>query len=335
MYNIFRKSTTFEAMKFRTEIDIKPLKERMGYSSEIITMGSCFAGEVGGRLHSSKFRITVNPSGVLFNPASICRTAQRFATCRLVTAEELHEGREGWCHYDFHSSLNSASKELCVKQINDAIVRGHHALERADWVVLTLGTAWIYELKSSGEVVASCHKQPHSIFHRRRLSVPEIVDRAVATIEQYMPNKRVILTLSPIRHVGDGLDENCLSKSTLRVAIDEICSRRPTMTHYFPAYEILMDDLRDYRFYGEDMVHPASVAVEYVWQRFIEFAISSNSLPVMERVEKIMRASKHRPLNSESTTWREFCAQQLAKIAELDDIVDLESERRYFQESML
>ncbi len=317
-------------MKFRTEIDINSLATQLDYGSHIFAVGSCFADVVGGRLGRSKFNIEVNPTGVLFNPVSIAKAIQRYDSQMFVASDELQEGREGWFHYDFHSSLSASTREECVERINSAVSKAHESLQRADCVILTLGTAWIYELAQSGEVVANCHKQPAGNFVRRRLSVEEIVSSLTLLIEGPFKEKRIILTLSPIRHVADGLAENSLSKATLRVAIEEVVARYGDEVSYFPSYEILMDDLRDYRFYGEDMVHPSSVAVDYVWHKFCEVALTARAREVMKRVEGVVRASQHRPSNPQSESHKRFCQSQLRVIEELCSEVDLESERQYF-----
>ncbi len=314
-------------MKFRTPIEIAPFEAKIDYSDRILAIGSCFAEAVGGRLLSSKFRATVNPTGVLFNPASICRTLQRFERKELITKDELHEG---WFHYDFHSSLSAPTAEECIARINRAIELGHSALTSSDWIVVTLGTAWIYELATSGEVVANCHKQPSAKFRRRRLSVGEIVDMLNKTFAHLLPTKKMILTLSPVRHLGDGLSENSLSKATLRIAIEEFVKEHPARAFYFPAYEIFVDDLRDYRFYGEDMVHPSSVGVDYVWEKFCDVALSLESGQLLSRVMDVVRASQHRPVNRQSEGHRRFCEAQLRAIELLSKSVDLSEMRQYF-----
>ncbi len=318
-------------MKFRTEIEIKPFGERIDYRDTILLMGSCFADEIGARLVSAKFRATVNPTGVLFNPISICQTIERFANNRHITPAELHEGAQGWYHFDLHSSLSSPDKEQTLHSMNCAIERGNAALRNSDWVILTLGTSWVYELRQTREVVASCHKQPHSIFERKRLSINEIVNTLSRTIEQYLTSKKIILTLSPIRHIGDGLSENSLSKATLRVAIEELTAKYPAQVAYFPAYETLIDDLRDYRFYGQDMTHPSPMAVDYVWQKFTTTALSTDAISLLPKVERIMRAVNHRPTAPQSNSHKQFCAEQLHAISQLEEIVDLTCERLYFE----
>ncbi len=317
-------------MKFRTEIDIRPFETKIDYESRILAMGSCFVEAVGGRLAKSKFGATINPTGVLFNPASICRALERFERCEGITAEELREGAQGWFHYDFHSSLSDSDPAEALSKINRAVEVGHNALEASDWVIITLGTSWIYELSEGGEVVANCHKQPGSRFRRRRLSVAEVVEYLDGLLQGTLRSKRVILTLSPIRHVADGLSENSLSKATLRVAIEEIVERYANRVYYFPSFEILMDDLRDYRFYGDDLVHPSSTAVEYVWQSFCGAAISAEANDVMGRVMAIVRAAEHRPRNPQSESFGRFCEDQLRAISRLEGVVEMPSEREYF-----
>ncbi len=321
-------------MKFRTQIDIAPFDAKVNYTDNILSVGSCFADAVGGRLQRAKFKAVVNPTGVLFNPASICRVLQRFENCEFVSSDEIQDGAQGYFHYDFHSSLSATSVEGCVENINRAIELGHQALMHSDWIIITLGTAWVYELCASGEVVSNCHKQPSAKFRRRRVSVDEVVELLERALSHLLSSKRVILTLSPVRHMGDGMSENSLSKATLRVAIDEFVSRHPSRSYYFPAYEIFMDDLRDYRFYGEDMVHPSAVGVEYVWDNFCDVALSLDGRKLMERVMSVVRAAEHRPSNPLSENHRKFCATQLCAIDTLSEWVDLSDMRQCFMGQM-
>ncbi len=313
-------------MKFRTPIDITPFSDRIEYSDSLLSVGSCFAQSVGGALKRAKFNIEINPCGVLFNPASILRSLKRLRDCRGVEPQQMQQRGDGTMfHYDFHSSLSTA------EQINEAVERGHRALQSAKWVVLTLGSSWVYTLKGSGEVVANCHKQPAANFSRKRLSVAEIVDILEQIVADVLPEKRVILTLSPIRHISDGLADNSLSKAALRVAIDEVVSRHRGRLFYFPSYEILMDDLRDYRFYGEDMVHPSVVAVEYIWEQFQGAALGERSQRQLLDVMKVVRAVEHRPFNAESDSFVRFCSSQLGTIARLEGL-EWSREIEYFSQ---
>lgn len=314
-------------MKFRTEIQILPLEAPLDYSSRILSLGSCFASSIGQKLEESKFNIVINPVGVLFNPLSISSTLDRFASCRSIVGAELSQGRDQWFHFDFHGSLSAATEQEALSNINGAIARGYKALEECDTIIITLGTVWVYEHIESGRVVANCHKEPSRCFVRRRLTVADVVDCLGRHVERYA-QKRFIFSVSPIRHLSDGLSENSLSKATLRVALSEL-EERYTNVLYFPAYEILLDDLRDYRFYGEDMLHPSPQAVEYIWSKFRESYIASQAAATMESVAAIIRAAAHHPFNSASSAHREFCRRQLDLIKEYPNI-DFGKESDYF-----
>ncbi|MFI3328454.1 MAG: GSCFA domain-containing protein [Rikenellaceae bacterium] len=331
-------------MKLRTEIGSVDLGAKISYDSEVFAIGSCFAERIGSQLRAAKFCAVVNPTGVLFNPASICATLERVASCRFVGLEELHpfdvaDSSGGWFHYDFHSSLSCATAEQTLERINDTIAMSHEALKRADTVLVTLGTAWIYELADSGSIVANCHKQPARSFVRRRLSVEEIVSGLERVLSQYLVGKSVVLTLSPIRHVADGLAENSLSKATLRVAIDEVVRRNiaDCRIEYFPAYEMLIDDLRDYRFYESDMVHPSPVATQYIYDSFCRATMSDATLQTTERVAQVLRAASHRPQNRAAQQFRDFCTKQLESINKLKSEcakIDFADEIEYFGEQL-
>ncbi len=318
-------------MKFRTEIQI-PLSDRViDYSSAVLAMGSCFASSIGGKLLDSKFTTQVNPTGVLFNPLSICATLQRFKECRTVSIDQLRKGQDGWFHFDFHGSLSDSDPLVALEKINGAVNEGSRALSECSTIIITFGTAWIYELIESGRVVANCHKEPSRSFSRRAMSVAEIVDEVGQIVESY-PEKEFIFSLSPIRHLKDGLSENSLSKATLRVAIAQIVERYANAS-YFPSCEILMDDLRDYRFYADDMLHPSAQAVEYIWSKFCDSHISASARATMSKVANIVRAAAHRPLNDSSEAYREFCAKELELIKELPNL-DFGKESAYFMSQL-
>lgn len=314
-------------MKFRTEIEKIDWKSPIEYSSHVVTLGSCFAERISSFLAERKFSVTALPTGILFNPASIAQSIKLMTSHHRVSAEELFEVDSRWLSYNFHSSLSAPTCEEAQAVMQQAIERGGDALRRATHLIITLGTAWVYRLKESGEVVANCHKQPASLFSRELLSTESIVDMLRPMCEEFKGD--IILTLSPVRHVGEGLVDNSLSKAILRVAIDRLQRLYPERVTYFPAYEILIDDLRDYRFYAEDLVHPSSMAVEYIGEKFFEVALSSNSKDVMRRVERIIQAANHRALNPHSENYKRFCRQQLDAIAEIKG-VDLGKEKHFF-----
>ena len=319
-------------MKFRTEIEVKPFDQKIDHSHNIFSIGSCFAEEMASTLHEGNFNVESNPTGVLFNPASIHSALHRFAECKSITNSDLHHANDTWFSYDFHSQFNGCDSDDVQRNINRAIERGHKSLTAADWVVITFGTAWVYTLNESGAIVANCQKQPASNFTRRRLAIEEIVAMYEELMHGILADKQVIFTVSPVRHLGDGADENFLSKSILKVAVAEVVERFDN-AHYFPSYEILNDDLRDYRFYADDLVHPSRQAVEYISEKFLAATLSKQALELLPKIAKIKSAVSHRPRNKSSEEYLRFCEQQLAQIGAISE-VNLEQERAYFEQEI-
>lgn len=316
-------------MNFRTVIDIDRWQHTIDYSHSIVSLGSCFANNIATKLAENKFRVVASPTGILFNPASIAAAVERMLDRRMVVPDELIYSDGRYVSYDLHSAFGGDTRESAAVTINEAIERGYTALRDADHLIITLGTAWVYRLVSSGEVVANCHKQPHAAFRREMLSTDEVVRAMEGVISRFSADKRITLTLSPVRHLGDGLADNSLSKATLRVAINTLCHRYPNVD-YFPSYEILLDDLRDYRFYAEDMIHPSTMAVEYIAERFFDVALSPRAKELMPAVRQVVRGANHRPSNPQSREYIEFCRKQLAAIERLPE-VDFSEEKRLFE----
>ncbi len=300
----------------------------MEYSHSLFVVGSCFASAIGSRLAESKFTTCVNPFGVLFNPLSIRSTFDRLERAQSVAPSELQSGNGLYFHYDFHGSFSDVSSVVALAKMNDAVAEGAQALANATTVIITLGTTWVYELTESGAVVANCHKVPSAKFKRWAMSTAQVVDALVPLVERYA-DKRFIFTVSPVRHLADGFEDNSLSKATLRVAIAELVARYAN-AQYFPSFEIVMDDLRDYRFYGEDMAHLSEQAEEYVWLKFREAAISPATNLRIAEVQRIQKAATHRPFNPASDEHKAFCRKQLLSIAQLADL-DFSAEREYFE----
>ncbi|MBP3551017.1 MAG: GSCFA domain-containing protein [Alistipes sp.] len=314
-------------MRFRTEIEIAPLAEGIDHSAKIFALGSCFAESISFRLRRAKFSVATNPFGVLFNPLSIASAIERLSDTRAFAVCDIREGREGFFSFDAHSSLDGKTHTEIFANLNQAVAQGSKALHDADWVILTFGTAWVYERE--GKVVANCHKQPAKEFERRRLSVEEIVERYKTLFEGVLRDKQVVLTVSPVRHLGDGLQENSVSKAILRLAVDELCEQFEN-AHYFPSFEILIDDLRDYRYYADDLVHPSKMAVDYVWERFCECALTDKARELLPKIEQIVSAAEHRPFNPESDAHRAFCRKMLVKAEEMPEI-DFALEKEAFE----
>lgn len=304
-------------MKFRTELKIAPFEHPIDYTDPVLLLGSCFAERMRDRMRALKFRASGNFCGPLFNPASVAAALQCAVAGRAVLSDELHLGADDcWFHYDTHTLLSDPDPERVLDSCNAGQEALRKALQEARHVVVTFGTAWVYRLRETGAVVANCHKQPAGLFCRERLTVAEIVAQWSALLEGPLAMRQIILTVSPVRHLGDGLEGNCLSKSTLRVACAEL-EERFANVHYFPAYELLVDDLRDYRFYADDLVHPSATAVEYVWERFSEAALSERAQRLLPEVERLTTICRHTPRHPDGEAWRGLCARTAAAMREL------------------
>lgn len=321
-------------MKFRTEVEVGPFRRKIGYGSRILAVGSCFADNMAAAMQRAKFSVAANPTGVVFNPASIALALRMFSRPAAVTPDELRQSGGRFFDFRFHGSLSGSDAGSTAAKINRAVEAGSKALAEADTIIITFGTAWVYTLNETGEVVANCHRQPASIFTRKRLTVSDIVDTFSELLQTVMCGRHIIFTISPVRHLGDGADENFLSKATLKLAVAELVARFEN-ADYFPAYEILNDDLRDYRFYADDLVHPSSQAVAYIREKFFAAALDSRTLELLPRVERAAAAAGHRPSDTESEEYRSFCRARLADIAALESecgAPDFSAERAYFSQ---
>ncbi|HIY13731.1 MAG TPA: GSCFA domain-containing protein [Candidatus Alistipes cottocaccae] len=315
-------------MKFRTEIEPAPRSVRIGYDNRILTLGSCFAAHIAGRLAAAKFHVIENPSGILFNPLSIAAAIRSYALPAPVFREELEFDGEMWYHFGFHGDFSAPTADEALRRMNAARQAGAAALRTADRVILTFGTAWVYERE--GQIVANCHRRPAAEFTRRRLDVEEIVETIAALLEGPLAGKQILLTVSPVRHLGDGLEGNAVSKATLRLAVEEL-KQSFRCVDYFPAFEILTDDLRDYRFYAGDLVHPAPQAIAYVWEKFVQTALDDRARQLLPEVEAIVAAAAHRPRNPHGEAHRAFCRRQLERIEAIPE-VDFQRESTLFRQ---
>ena len=315
-------------MKFRTEIEPAPRSVRIGYDNRILTLGSCFAAHIAGRLAAAKFHVIENPSGILFNPLSIAAAIRSYALPAPVFREELGFDGEVWYHFGFHGDFSAPTADEALRRMNAARQAGAAALRTADRMILTFGTAWVYERE--GQIVANCHRRPAAEFTRRRLDVEEIVETIAALLEGPLAGKQILLTVSPVRHLGDGLEGNAVSKAALRLAVEEL-KQSFRCVDYFPAFEILTDDLRDYRFYAGDLVHPAPQAIAYVWEKFVQTALDDRARQLLPEVEAIVAAAAHRPRNPHGEAHRAFCRRQLERIEAIPE-VDFQRESTLFRQ---
>lgn len=303
-------------MLFRTDVHITPLKQTIAYGEGILFLGSCFADEVGGICQGLGFNAQVNPFGVLYNPLSVANALQRLHSGKPFSHEEvIQTGEEFYCTFSHNTEYWSHSETELLERVNQALKAAREHFLEAQWIVISLGTAWVYRYRKTQEVVANCHKLPSQLFDRYCLSV-EAASKCLTDLLQAFPDKQFIFTVSPLRHLKDGLHGNQLSKSTLLLAVDQVCERFDN-AHYFPAYEILLDELRDYRFYKEDMMHPTDQAVRYIWEKFVEFAIDPAEKPTMQAAGELKQMLHHKPLFPDSDAYRKFEQQRQQKITEL------------------
>lgn len=306
-------------MDFRTPVEWHGESEEIKYSDHVLLMGSCFAENVGGLLLENKFSCDVNPFGILYNPLSIAKALRQMLDGKVYTMDDLFDSGGQWHSWMHHSSFSSTDADECLNRINSRLEKAASALPRTSWLIMTWGTAFVYEKDS--EVVGNCHKQPDRLFTRRLLDVDTICGEWNDTLreaKQRFPGLKVMLSVSPIRHLKDGLHGNQISKSVLLLAIDRLC-RELDFCHYFPSYEIVMDELRDYRFYAEDMLHPSPLAVKYIWECFCSTYMSKDTQRVMKEWADIQKGLAHRPFNPDSDAYRRFLSQIVLKIEELKE----------------
>lgn len=311
-------------MIFRTEVTYKPDSIKLDYSSNIFTIGSCFSTEISERLSQYKFSVLQNPFGVLFHPLAIENALMRIYSNEEYQREEIYKYEELYLSWDHHSSFNNVSMDKILKHINQNIQKAHLFLQNTDLVIITLGTSFIYKLKQFDLVVANCHKIPQSQFSKILLAEHQIKASLKNSIEMLKnigkSGMKIIFTLSPVRHISDGIIENNLSKSRLLCAIHSVIETNDSC-EYFPSYEFLLDDLRDYRFYKEDLIHPSATAIEYIWDKFKEAYISEEVLPLMKKVGKINQALQHRPFNTHTIAYKKFLYSILKDIQEVEGLL--------------
>jgi hypothetical protein len=297
-------------MKLRTEISIHKAAFRISHSDKILLIGSCFAENTGNRLEASCFQADVNPFGVLYNPLSVASGLEDLLQERIFSGEDIFEYRGLYSSLSHHSRFSALTKQACLEKINSRMAFSSSFLKEANVLMVTFGTARAYRLKENGMAVSNCHKLPAGRFFQERLDVREIVETWSALTERlkkHFPALEILLTVSPIRHWKDGAHENQLSKSVLLLAIEEL-QKKNGFIHYFPSYELLLDDLRDYRFYAEDLLHPSAIAMDYIWEKFSDAYFDEKTKAVIKECNLIRRDLEHRPFNPESPEFKIFKA---------------------------
>ncbi len=301
-------------MKLQTQV---PLKKETGnlinYQSNILLLGSCFSESIGDKLNHFKFQSTQNPFGILFHPKAIENLITNAVNEKVYSSADFFYQNEAWHSFDAHSSLSSENEKSLLNKINSAISLTNRKLKEATHIFITLGTSWVYRSLETKDIVANCHKVPQKKFLKELLTVDEIKESLHAMIvllKSVNKNINITFTVSPIRHLKDGFTQNTQSKSHLISAIHNILNE--DNISYFPSYEIMMDELRDYRFYAEDMIHPNKTAINYIWEKFIDTWFSEETKPTMKEIDVIQKGISHRPFNKNSEQYQYF----LKKIAE-------------------
>ena len=303
-------------MIFRTEIETNPLKHRIVYGEGMLFLGSCFAEEVGELCRGMGFNVQLNPFGTLYNPRSVHDSLLRLQSGRPFTHDEVIEVGGGYyCTFSHNTDFWCSSEEALINKVNTHLSEAHAHFTTAKWIIISLGTSWVFCDRDTKEVVSNCHKLPASRFERFSLNTQATAD-LLSDLLRTFPDKQFIFTVSPLRYLKDGLHESQLSKASLLLAVDQVCRMFPN-AHYFPAYEILLDELRDYRFYKEDMVHPTDQAVRYIWEKFVSFAVSPSEIPAMQAVSELKQMLRHKPLFPESEAYRKFVSLREQKTEEL------------------
>ena len=312
-------------MNFTTKIPIQKSNFPIDYDSKIMLLGSCFAENMGEKFEYFKFQTIVNPFGIIFNPVSLEKLIRRSIEKRKFTKNDIFFHNELWHCYDVHSELSNSDKSFFLNSLNDLINTTHQQLNDSTHIIITLGTSWVYRNIESNEIVANCHKVSQKQFTKELLSInqtEESLKSIVSLVHSINPNCNFIFTVSPVRHVKDGFVENSLSKAHLVSAIHSVLNQKFStsleLTNqnyiYFPSYEIMMDELRDYRFYTEDMLHPNQTAVDYIWIQFFENYISESQFGLMNDICSIQKGLKHRPFNPNTESHQKFLHQLELKI---------------------
>jgi len=320
-----------------TKVQIPKTGISIDYGKKLAFFGSCFAQNISKKFLDLKFNVQVNPFGTVYNPLSIERVISVIAENKIYSEQDAFLDSEKWTCWDTHSALSRNSRQEFIENLNQTIIEAHDFLSKTDTVFITLGTAFVYILKETGEVVTNCHKQNASLFDRKLISVEQAINSLNGILDKLQkinPNVNVIFTVSPLRHLKDGAHGNSLSKSTLLLAANQVVSDNSHVASYFPSYEIVMDELRDYRFYDSDMIHLTDLAEDIIFDRIKSAYFSEKFAEDIKQVENFMKAVHHRVVNSDSSQNKDFTDKHIARAEFLMKQfpgLDLSEEIEYFK----
>ncbi len=313
-------------MKFRTEFAIPKMPFPITHQHRLLLIGSCFTENIGEKLRQHKFSVLENPNGILFNPTSVCEALHNYCTNKSIDQNALFHYNEAWHSWQHHSRFSGLQALETIEKINTSTRNAHQYLGQADVLFITLGSAWVYELTNQAinhtlqKVAANNHKAPANWFTKRLLNAAEVIEQfksTLAQIWQFNPQLKVVFTISPVRHLREGAVENNRSKAVLIQSVHALAELYPEQIYYFPAYELVIDDLRDYRFYAEDLVHPNYYATTYVWEKLIDACIDSQTAILMQAIADIRTAANHKAFNPHSQQHAIFVLKYLEKIKAL------------------
>jgi hypothetical protein len=309
-------------MKFHLNHTPKPTPFRLDHQTRFLLLGSCFSENIGQRLERFRFQSLVNPNGVLFNPASVCQCLESALLNQEINGRFILERAGRFYSYHHHTSLSSESADALAEQLNSITSATHRFLKTADVLILSFGTAFAYTHRQLGDTVANCHKQPAHVFDKYMLGIAEIEERytrLITGLRELNPGLKIIFTVSPVKYLKDGIEENSLSKSTLLLSVRRLTELHPDC-FYFPAFELVNDDLRDYRFYKEDLAHPNDQAIEYIWQKFSDCYFGAATRDLNQQILRLNQALAHRPSQAgsqEYQQWLDFIAHRKEELKKL------------------
>lgn len=303
-------------MQFTTPVPVQKANRQIDYDSAIFSVGSCFAINISEKFAHYQFKSDVNPFGILFHPVAIAQHFDRAVLEIAFYEDDIFYHQERWHAYDAHSDLSNSDKDALISELNSAAKNTRLKLQSASHVIVTLGTSWVYRHRAENKFVANCHKLPQADFNKELLSVEVVAESVLNTIQSVHsvnPDAQIIFTISPVRHLRDGFVENQMSKANLISGLHQ-AMKGVSNVSYFPSYEIMMDELRDYRFYASDMIHPNQLAIDYIWEKFADSFFSAETRETAARVGDIRKAQNHRPFNAESSAHQQFLSDLRNKI---------------------
>lgn len=322
-------------MELRTTFNISSSPYRITYHDPVVFIGSCFAKEIGKQFEAGHLPVLINPAGTVYNPVSVCNTIDAITRGKKYTKDDLYNYKGTWLSFNHYTDFSSDDPEAVLDSINTGTYRAGKFISDARFLFITFGTARAYRWKQSGEIVSNCHKIPATYYLHELLTVDDIVtlwENQLDRLHTLYPQLKVVFTISPVRHWKDGAHGNQVSKSVLFLAVEKLL-RHASVPGYFPAYELVMDDLRDYRYYDDDMLHPSSSAVNYIWEKFKECYLDEKTMVLWNEVVKITKAFNHRLTGGSGTKKKEFSELMLKRIAIIEDKIpqtDLSEEKKYF-----